>query len=166
VVDTIVRDVPGLAASLCARDGGFSRIYYDDRAIAEAVDAARRLIDGFSPDLVVATTPSFRNVELGYRVAEATGVPLVIDWRDPGALRPLRMWSSRRYYEAHCAREAEWVARAAMNIATAHSSAVAAVFRVDDRGHIRFRLCGSLPGRAPYREQAYGWRPLPHGSRP
>ena len=76
IVETHTRDVPGTWASLVEGDGGFERTMVADPGVVEAVRKGGEIVGDFEPHLILATTPSPRNVEVGYRISTATGVPV------------------------------------------------------------------------------------------
>jgi hypothetical protein len=121
VVDCPDVELPGQLEALFKKDGGFARTVIDHPSQAEAVRHGLRLVENLRPDLILSSIPPRRVGEVAWRVASETGLPWVIDWQDPIALRPLNVWPSRGYYAAYAEREALWVERAALHIVTAPS---------------------------------------------
>ncbi len=121
VVAVPPRESPGQLASLFWRDGGFARLVVDHPSQAEAVRRGLEVVKRFGPDLVLSSIPPMRVGEVAYRIALETGLPWVIDWRDPVARRPLNTWPSKAYYAAYAEREAVWCRAASLHVATAPS---------------------------------------------
>jgi hypothetical protein len=101
-------------------------------ALGHAVAKGLEIVREFRPTLVLSSTPSIRICEVGYQLSRRSGVPWVMDWRDPITLRPLQTWLAQGFYSALAAREQRWVEQAAHHVMTAPSHARAFCRRYPD----------------------------------
>ena len=121
VVECPTSELPGQIAALVRRDGGFARTIIDHPSQVEAVRRGMEIAKRFRSDMILSSIPPRRVGEVAYRVALETGLPWVVDWQDPMALRPLNVWPSRGYFSAQAEREALWCERASLHVVTAPS---------------------------------------------
>ena len=72
-----------------------------------AVEAGLKLIAAHRPDAIIATAPPYESLKAGCLLHERTGVPLIVDYRDPWTFG--QPWIVRS--EQHLRDELKWEAR-------------------------------------------------------
>jgi glycosyltransferase involved in cell wall biosynthesis len=87
-----------------------------------AIRAAKRAFQRDPPDVVLATAPPWTSLVLGHRLSVVFGVPLVLDFRDPWTMNPVRRTHSAWAESKATLVEAKLVRQASLIVANTPES--------------------------------------------